>query len=120
MGFAAPSWGLLYLVLRSLAPLCVFVAVVTIYAVSFENAKGLVHWDSGACAAQPRPRNGRPPHEEAQAMYAGILQDIQDAMAALPATSESYARLQALQAAESDFTSGAARAAEKLREQLPL
>jgi len=53
-------------------------------------------------------------------MYAGILQDIQDAMAALPATSESYARLQALQAAASDFTSGAARAAEKLREQLPL
>ena len=80
MGIAQPSCGCLYMILQSVVSLCVFVLVVAIYAVSFENAKGPVHWDAGACPAAASATTRSAPRARPQDAYASILSDIQDAM----------------------------------------
>jgi len=84
------------MIFRSVVSLSVFVLVVAIYAVSFENARGLVQWDAGACPAAAPGAGGAPPRASARDAYASILSDIRDAMNDPSTTSEAYARLLAL------------------------
>lgn len=84
------------MLLRSVVSLSVLLLVALVYALSFENAKTLVRWDSGACPAREDPSGKTHSARSVHDALGLILDEIRDAMNDPSTTGEAYARLSAL------------------------